>query len=53
MSSTVGKLSEKVLPRYDVLSIPAFTEAPIGQLRSIMTRHQSELGLALVMKHVQ
>ena len=30
ISSTVGKVKENGLPRYDVLSIPALTDAPRG-----------------------
>ena len=50
MTSTVGNVKAKGLPKYVSLSIPAFTEAPKGQLKSIMTLPLSELGLFLVIK---
>ena len=53
MSSIIGNINEKSLPRYEVLSLPVLTEAPMGQLRSIMTQLQSGLGLALVMNAEQ
>ena len=40
----------KSVPRYELLSIPAFTEAPFCQDKSIMTRLCIALGFSLVMK---
>ena len=53
MSSIVGNFNEKMLLRFEVLSIPVLTEAPMGQLRSTITQRLSVLGLALVINGEQ